>query len=308
MNSRVSQLNGYVAALSEIDGEQNDAFASAKILKLDDSDFVGSIRMLPEHLSHVGGRNYVFGDPVKVSDPNKELFLMLTNFLFLSPFSELFSPDNTSVTSRRTILAMRVIDMVRVVTDDFFDAKIVSIEVKTSDGMTGNIFLFPIEENFLMLKTLSRVGRELTAWQRDPGMDEYWIILTLLSLTPAELELKLPGRIPAENSFYLSDSTLNPLIRLISVASSRGGPWFDEEPECEGLLEQLTRMAGGRIERVDNRAMYSREALFSGGWWQKLRELSSQVLKLSKKGPRPDLPQKIDPSDFDDFPPHRGCK
>ncbi|WP_137940349.1 hypothetical protein [Chitinivorax sp. B] len=134
--------------------------------------------------------------------------------------------------------------------------------------------------------------------------DYFWIILTALSLSGTDLMERLPGRIPSLNSPYLNDGRYNPLIRLISVASTSYGSWYDEFIGCENIIEEFANIVSKPDIEKSDCLKYSREALFDSEWWEQIRHLSANILECSGAGPRPSLPAKIDPSEFDEFPPH----
>ena len=136
--------------------------------------------------------------------------------------------------------------------------------------------------------------------------DDYWIILTLLSMEPEDLERHLPGRIPTAQSHYLKDGKYNPLIPLLVVMGTRYISWFDEyytNEHCRQLLMRLFDISNERQGQDPKYFRYSRDWLYNSQWWNEVRQVARDILRISNAGFRPNIPEKVDPTQFDEFEP-----
>lgn len=152
----VSRLNGYVMAMSAIDGVFGDSNADAYLTELDENNLLGSLK---SHLQQEIASQYIYDSISEIHKPwSRKLVLALDAFFFKRPFSIAVDLErNRQIKQTREEMVTRVDDLVGLITNDYACEKIYRVEMHNDDAYIGFMHIFPLSKRFLVLKTISRI-------------------------------------------------------------------------------------------------------------------------------------------------------
>lgn len=150
----VSRLNGYVMAMSSVDGILGDSIADACLVDLDEEDILGS---LGSHIQQEPRYRYIYDAILTIPEPwTRQLVAALDAFFFRRPFGMSSSLEDARIKATREQMVTRIESLIGLITDDFSCKKIYRVEMHSSDGYSGHVHLFPLRHSFLLLKTIAR--------------------------------------------------------------------------------------------------------------------------------------------------------
>jgi hypothetical protein len=152
----VSRLNGYVMAMSSIDGILGDSNADAYVMDLDKNDLLGSLR---SHIQQEPENQYIYDAISEIHTPwSRQLVVALDAFFFKQPFAILSDVESKRIKVTRERMVTRIENLIGlIVADDSSCAKIYRVEMHSNDGYVGCMHIFPLAHGFMVLKTISRI-------------------------------------------------------------------------------------------------------------------------------------------------------
>jgi len=152
----LGRLAGYVDVIASIDGVYGDSLAAAYIASLDESDLLESLK---EHLQQETKDQYLYDSISEIPKPwTRQLHNALESFFLHRPFGMSDDLGSEQLKKTRYNLVWKVMEMVRLITNDFSCEKISCVEMRSNNGYVGHMYVLPLDQDFLLLKTISRLG------------------------------------------------------------------------------------------------------------------------------------------------------
>ncbi len=154
----VSHLDGYIRAVTSIDGHRGDSIGCVFTLALDGNNIRGSLENYYQGLVSDANSNdvYRFGPIENV--PLKHLHEKLEKLFFRCPFSLSHISTEETVVKARYDSTWNIIELTRILVEDNF-ANVYRMEaqwLRNDTSYNGCIFVFPCGENYLIIKVLSK--------------------------------------------------------------------------------------------------------------------------------------------------------
>ncbi len=152
----INRLNGYVMAMSSVDGKWGDSIASAYVSNLDESNILESLNA---HLQQGAGNQYIYESVSEICKTcTRELVVALDSFFFKQPFSMLSDLMNGQIKITRERMVTEIEDLIGLITNDFKCERIYRVRMRWGSDYAGYMHIFPLVQRFLILKTISRLS------------------------------------------------------------------------------------------------------------------------------------------------------
>ena len=153
----VSHLDGYVRAIASIDGHYGNSIASVFVASINENDIQGSLSKVYQEFcqdeSSFG--EYEFSDVLELT--SKDLQGELESQFLRKPFGLSNIAEIESLKKTRYEVVWKIIDLIEILADSSLKVayKVEVFWIRSNHSYKGFMFIFPLNEGFLLIKILS---------------------------------------------------------------------------------------------------------------------------------------------------------